>query len=165
MPNNHFEWSQFSVSNPLNKRSADIEETLADRYILWTPRSTVKVRGEILKYKVVLNRAYDGVESFNVELFNNNPSQDPLEAFLVTHCLKEKYTEAGVILIKRRRIYYLANDIRLYYMNFTFGSQQDTNLTITGRTTQSILEVKADLGIIGSNLNFGAYLTTVCGQY
>ena len=157
------EWSIFGIDNPLMETTPTIEQQLSDRYLLWTPRATVKVRRAIVKHKVLLNTT-DDIDTFNVEQFNNDPSADPLRSFLALHALGERYAADMLILAKTRRIYHLDEGVRVYYTNFTFGEHKDTNFTITGRTPESILETKARLGITGNNLNFGQYLTTHVGN-
>src|SRR3989338_11606225 len=91
------EWSLFGVSNPLDGSESVIEQTFEDRYILWTPRATVKARRNIVKHKVLLDTT-DDINTYNVEQFANNPNVDPLRSFLELHGLGERYDSGGITL-------------------------------------------------------------------
>lgn len=157
-----YEYSVFDISNPFGTKKPESNETFSDRYVHITSQETLKRRegseGAQVHAKTLIR--YDSETDlyfFEHMHFSGDPHADPLRSFLQLRGLEGVLEREGILLEKERK-FYQEEGVKVYFMDFTFQGRRGTNLTLTTRQPEQIIELRKKLGLMQKNLNFADYL-------
>ncbi|MBI4144048.1 hypothetical protein HY486_02280 [Candidatus Woesearchaeota archaeon] len=153
----NLEYSIFQHENPFAQRHPYKTEEFSDKYFIFTPERTLKMRnGEELKFKELLRR--DGqVDVWNNTMFHNAPHNDALSSFLEVNNLVTILNEKGIVVVKKR-LAYRTETTTIHYCEFLLENERGTNLTVSARDAEHIMREIEKLGIKQRNKSFGEYI-------